>query len=317
MKNLNVRFGDATATPVVDGLDLAVDKGEVLAIVGESGSGKSVTMMALMGLIDHPGIVTADSLSFDGKDMLKLSARQRRQIVGKDLSMVFQDPMTALNPSYTVGFQIKEVLRQHLGLKGKAAHQRALELLQKVEIPGAAQRLDAYPHQLSGGMSQRVAIAMAIAGEPKLLIADEPTTALDVTIQAQIMDLLLALQKEQDMALVLITHDLAVVAETAQRVCVMYAGQAVEVGQVPGLFDVPAHPYSEALLAAIPEHSMGAERLATLPGIVPGRYDRPSGCLLSPRCPYVQEKCRQQRPTLDPQVHGLVRCFYPLNQEVA
>ncbi|MFK3798582.1 ABC transporter ATP-binding protein [Pseudomonas sp. NPDC088444] len=317
INNLNVRFGDATATPVVDGLSLSVDKGEVLAIVGESGSGKSVTMMALMGLIDHPGIVTADSLSFDGKDMLKLSPRQRRQIVGKDLSMVFQDPMTALNPSYTVGFQIKEVLRQHLGLKGKAAHQRALELLQKVEIPGAAQRLEAYPHQLSGGMSQRVAIAMAIAGEPKLLIADEPTTALDVTIQAQIMDLLLALQKEQDMALVLITHDLAVVAETAQRVCVMYAGQAVEVGQVPGLFDVPAHPYSEALLAAIPEHSMGAERLATLPGIVPGRYDRPSGCLLSPRCPYVQDKCRQQRPTLDPQVHGLVRCFYPLNQEVA
>ncbi|MDD1968177.1 ABC transporter ATP-binding protein [Pseudomonas putida] len=317
MKNLNVRFGDANATPVVDGLDLRVEKGEVLAIVGESGSGKSVTMMALMGLIDHPGIVTADSLSFDGKDMLKLGARERRKIVGKDLSMVFQDPMTALNPSYTVGFQIKEVLKQHLGLKGKAAHQRALELLQKVEIPGAAQRLDAYPHQLSGGMSQRVAIAMAIAGEPKLLIADEPTTALDVTIQAQIMDLLLALQKEQDMALVLITHDLAVVAETAQRVCVMYAGQAVEVGQVPGLFDVPAHPYSEALLAAIPEHSMGAERLATLPGIVPGRYDRPTGCLLSPRCPYVQEKCRQQRPTLDPQVHGLVRCFYPLNQEVA
>ncbi|QKF51397.1 ABC transporter ATP-binding protein [Pseudomonas graminis] len=317
IKNLNVRFGDATATPVVDGLDLAVDKGEVLAIVGESGSGKSVTMMALMGLIEHPGIVTADALVFDGKDMLTLNARQRRKIVGKDMSMVFQDPMTALNPSYTVGFQIKEVLKQHLGLSGRAAHQRALELLQKVEIPGAAQRLDAYPHQLSGGMSQRVAIAMAIAGEPKLLIADEPTTALDVTIQAQIMDLLLALQKEQDMALVLITHDLAVVAETAQRVCVMYAGQAVEVGQVPQLFDIPAHPYSEALLAAIPEHSMGAARLSTLPGIVPGRYDRPSGCLLSPRCPYVQDKCRQQRPGLDPKAHSLARCFFPLNQEVA
>jgi dipeptide transport system ATP-binding protein len=317
IKNLNVRFGDAKATPVVDGLDLSVDKGEVLAIVGESGSGKSVTMMALMGLIDSPGIVTADSLVFDGKDMLKLNARQRRQIVGKDLAMVFQDPMTALNPSYTVGFQIEEVLRAHLGMSGKQARQRALELLQKVEIPGASQRLDAYPHQLSGGMSQRVAIAMAIAGEPKLLIADEPTTALDVTIQAQIMDLLLALQKEQNMGLVLITHDLAVVAETAQRVCVMYAGQAVEVGQVPGLFEVPAHPYSEALLAAIPEHSMGADRLATLPGIVPGRYDRPSGCLLSPRCPYVQENCRQQRPGLDPKAHSLARCFYPLNQEVA
>lgn len=219
IKNLNVRFGDATAVPVVDGLDLTVEKGEVLAIVGESGSGKSVTMMALMGLIEHPGIVTADALNFDGKNMLKLSNRQRRQIVGKDLAMVFQDPMTALNPSYTVGFQIEEVLRLHLKLSGKAARKRAIELLEKVEIPGAASRMDAYPHQLSGGMSQRVAIAMAIAGEPKLLIADEPTTALDVTIQAQIMDLLLALQKEQNMGLVLITHDLAVVAETAQRVC--------------------------------------------------------------------------------------------------
>jgi len=205
-------------------------------------------MMALMGLIEHPGIVTADALNFDGKDMLKLSNRQRRQIVGKDLAMVFQDPMTALNPSYTVGFQIEEVLRLHLKMSGKQARKRAIELLEKVEIPGAASRMDAYPHQLSGGMSQRVAIAMAIAGEPKLLIADEPTTALDVTIQAQIMDLLLALQKEQNMGLVLITHDLAVVAETAQRVCVMYAGQAVEVGQVPQLFDIPAHPYSEALL---------------------------------------------------------------------
>lgn len=317
INNLNVRFGDAKAVPVVDGLSLSVDKGQVLAIVGESGSGKSVTMMALMGLIDAPGIVTADALTFDGHDMLKLSARQRRQVVGKDLSMVFQDPMTALNPSYTVGFQIEEVLRQHLGMSGKAARRRALELLEKVEIPGAAQRLDAYPHQLSGGMSQRVAIAMAIAAEPKLLIADEPTTALDVTIQAQIMDLLLALQREQNMGLVLITHDLAVVAETAQRVCVMYAGQAVEVGQVPQLFEIPAHPYSEALLKAIPEHSLGAERLSTLPGIVPGRYDRPSGCLLSPRCPYVRDNCRQQRPALDPKAQSLARCFYPLNQEVA
>ena len=317
IKNLSVRFGGAKAIPVVDGLDLSVAKGEVLAIVGESGSGKSVTMMALMGLIDAPGIVTADSLQFDGTDMLRLKGRQRRHIVGKDLSMVFQDPMTSLNPSFTVGFQIEEVLHQHLGLKGQAARQRALQLLDRVEIPAAASRLNAYPHQLSGGMSQRVAIAMAIAGEPKLLIADEPTTALDVTIQAQIMDLLLSLQREQNMGLVLITHDLAVVAETAQRVCVMYAGQAVEVGNVPGLFDVPAHPYSEALLAAIPEHSMGAARLSTLPGIVPGRYDRPKGCLLSPRCPYVQEQCRQQRPALEQQAHSQVRCFFPLNQEVA
>jgi dipeptide transport system ATP-binding protein len=317
ISNLSVRFGDRNAIPVVDGLDLKVDKGEVLAIVGESGSGKSVTMMALMGLVESPGIVTADALVFDGHDMLKLNNRQRRKVVGKDLAMIFQDPMTALNPSYTVGFQIEEVLRQHLGLSGKAARQRALELLKKVEIPAPESRLDAYPHQLSGGMSQRVAIAMAIAGEPKLLIADEPTTALDVTIQAQIMELLLSLQQEQGMALILITHDLAVVAETAQRVCVMYAGQAVEVGQVPQLFDVPAHPYSEALLAAIPEHSAGAARLSTLPGIVPGRYDRPQGCLLSPRCPYVRDNCRVERPALDPKTHSLARCFYPLNQEVA
>ncbi|MWV15542.1 ATP-binding cassette domain-containing protein [Pseudomonas sp. L-22-4S-12] len=311
--NLSVRFGGANAIPVVDGLDLAVDKGEVLAIVGESGSGKSVTMLALMGLIDAPGRVTADSLRFDGHDMLGLKGKQRRTVVGKDLAMVFQDPMTALNPSYTVGFQIEEVLRQHLGLKGQAARARALQLLERVEIPAAASRLDAYPHQLSGGMSQRVAIAMAIAAEPKLLIADEPTTALDVTIQAQIMNLLLDLQRDQGMGLVLITHDLAVVAETADRVCVMYAGQAVEIGSVPTLFDAPTHPYTEALLKAIPEHSLGERRLATLPGIVPGRYDRPAGCLLSPRCPYAQEHCRAQRPALEAHARGAVRCFYPLN----
>ncbi len=318
IKNLSVRFGGAKAIPVVDGLDLSVAKGEVLAIVGESGSGKSVTMMALMGLIDAPGIVTADSLQFDGTDMLRLKGRQRRHIVGKDLSMVFQDPMTSLNPSFTVGFQIEEVLHQHLGLKGQAARQRALQLLDRVEIPAAASRLNAYPHQLSGGMSQRVAIAMAIAAEPKLLIADEPTTALDVTIQAQIMQLLLGLQREQGMGLVLITHDLAVVAETAQRVCVMYAGQAVEIGYVPQLFDAPTHPYTEALLKAVPEqnwgeHSLGQSRLATLPGIVPGRYDRPQGCLLSPRCPYAQARCHAQRPPLNDHERGAVRCFYPLN----
>mgnify|MGYP006170652041 CR=1 FL=1 len=201
INNLSVRFGDATAVPVVDGLDLSVEKGEVLAIVGESGSGKSVTMMALMGLIDAPGRITADTLTFNGTNMLKLSGRQRRKVVGKDIAMVFQDPMTALNPSYTVGFQIEEVLRLHLKMSSKQARKRAIELLEKVEIPGAASRMDAYPHQLSGGMSQRVAIAMAIAGEPKLLIADEPTTALDVTIQAQIMDLLVGLQAFQPAAL--------------------------------------------------------------------------------------------------------------------
>jgi dipeptide transport system ATP-binding protein len=313
IRNLSVRFGDHNAIPVVDGLDLSLDRGEVLAIVGESGSGKSVTMMALLGLIDLPGIVRADRLRFDGRDMLSLKGRQRRRIVGKDLSMIFQDPMSALNPSFTVAYQIEEVLHQHLGLTGKAARQRALQLLERVEIPAAASRLDAYAHQLSGGMCQRIAIAMAIAAEPKLLIADEPTTALDVTIQAQIMELLLDLQREQNMALVLITHDLAVVAETANRVCVMYAGQAVELGQIPAIFNLPTHPYSEALLKAIPEHSLGAKRLATLPGIVPGRYDRPQGCLLAPRCPYVQPDCHRQRPVLQPHPRGAVRCSFPLN----
>jgi dipeptide transport system ATP-binding protein len=222
--------------------------------------------------------------------------------------MVFQDALTSLNPSYTVGAQIAEVLKAHLGLTGKAAKRRVVELLELVEIPDAVSRANAYPHQLSGGMNQRVMIAMAIACGPKLLIADEPTTALDVTIQAQIMALLLKLQREQGMGLIMITHDLAVVAEMAQRVAVMYAGQIVETGPVPDLFDAPRHPYTNALLAAIPEHNKGATRLSALPGIVPGALDRPTGCLLSPRCPRVQPRCVAQRPALE---HG-VRCFYPV-----
>ncbi|MDN0074924.1 ATP-binding cassette domain-containing protein [Crenobacter sp. SG2303] len=313
IKNLSVAFGNpANPFRAVENMDLTVNQGEIVGIVGESGSGKSVTMMALMGLIDAPGRVTADELSFDGKNLLKLSARERRKIVGKDIAMIFQDPMTSLNPSYTVGYQIMEVLKVHQGLRGAKLKQRALELMEMVEIPAAKSRLDAYPHQLSGGMSQRVVIAMAIACNPKLLIADEPTTALDVTIQAQIMDLLVNLQKSQNMALIMITHDLAVVAEMADRVAVMYAGQVAELGRVPELFRQPAHPYTEALLASIPEHSKGAERLSTLPGIVPGQYDRPSGCLLSPRCPYVQERCRAERPQLTPSANGSVRCHFPL-----
>jgi dipeptide transport system ATP-binding protein len=301
IRNLRVRFG---SFPAVDGVDLDVEAGELLGIVGESGSGKSVTMLALMGLIDAPGVVTADKLEFMGEDLLKVAPARRRQLIGRDMAMVFQDALTSLNPSYTVGAQIAEVLKVHLGLKGAAAKKRVLEL---VEIPDPARRTEAYPHQLSGGMNQRVMIAMAIACEPKLLIADEPTTALDVTIQAQIMDLLLRLQKERGMGLVMITHDLAVIAEMAQRVAVMYAGQVAELGAVPQLFEQPRHPYTEALLAAIPEHNKGAHRLSALPGIVPGAYDRPTGCLLSPRCPYVQPRCREERPAL---AQG-VRCFFP------
>ncbi|SEI37605.1 dipeptide transport system ATP-binding protein [Azotobacter beijerinckii] len=315
--NLSVRYGPADAPPVVDGLDLRLETGEVLAIVGESGSGKSQAMLALLGLIDPPGRVAADRLQFAGHDLLALGERQRRRLLGKELAMVFQDPLAALDPSYRVGFQLEEVLRQHLGLRGAAARRRALDLLEQVEIPAAASRLDAYPHLLSGGMAQRVAIALAIAAEPRLLIADEPTTALDVTIQAQILELLLNLQRERGMALLLISHDLAVVAECARRVCVMYAGQAVEVGALPGLFDAPAHPYTEALLAALPEAGTARRPLRGLPGSVPGRHDRPAGCLLAPRCAYVQDDCRARRPPLDAKRQSRARCFHPCNQETS
>ncbi|WP_283151179.1 ABC transporter ATP-binding protein [Silvimonas soli] len=314
IKNLSVEFGSA-ANPfrAVSNVSLSVDAGEIVGIVGESGSGKSVTMLALMGLIDAPGRVTADSLVFDGKDLLNMKPRDKRKIVGRDISMIFQDALSSLNPAYTVGYQIIETLKQHTELRGDALKKRALELLELVEIPDAKSRLTAYPHQLSGGMSQRVMIAMAIACNPKFLIADEPTTALDVTVQAQIMELLVNLQKSQGMGLILITHDLAVVAEVAQRVVVMYAGEVVEQSPIPTIFDLPRHPYTQALLSSIPEHSQGAARLNTLPGVVPGQYDRPAGCLLSPRCPYVQDRCRTQHPELIPAQAALTRCFFPLD----
>ncbi|MBB5018251.1 dipeptide transport system ATP-binding protein [Chitinivorax tropicus] len=316
IRNLSVSFGSGkNPFRAVDGIDFEIDRGEIVGTVGESGSGKSVTMLALMGLIDAPGKVTADELVFDGKDLLKISERERRKIIGKDIAMIFQDALSSLNPSYTVGYQIKEVLKVHEGLRGAELDKRALELLEMVEIPDPRSRLNAYPHQLSGGMSQRVMIAMAIACRPKLLIADEPTTALDVTIQAQIMDLLVNLQKRQNMALIMITHDLAVVAEVAHRVNVMYAGQLVESSRVPDIFERPRHPYTQALLASIPEHSKGAHRLSTLPGIVPGHYDRPKGCLLSPRCPHVQARCHGEQPTIQVQGGLGVRCFTPLNDE--
>ena len=314
IKNLSVEFG-STDNPfrAVQNVSLSINRGEIVGIVGESGSGKSVTMLALMGLVDAPGRVTADQLVFDGQDLLTLNPAAKRQLVGKDVAMIFQDALTSLNPAYTVGFQLMETLRLHLGLSKAEAQKRAIELLELVEIPAAKSRLSAYPHQLSGGMSQRVMIAMAIACNPKLLIADEPTTALDVTVQAQIMDLLVSLQKSQDMALILITHDLAVVAEVAHRVAVMYAGEVVEASPVPQIFERPYHPYTQALLASIPEHSKGAERLATLPGVVPGQYDRPLGCLLSPRCPYVNDKCRNEHPKLVSTQASQVRCFTPLD----
>jgi dipeptide transport system ATP-binding protein len=312
IKDLSVEFPTSGGIMrAVDGVTLSVDEGEVLGVVGESGSGKSVTMLALMGLVAFPGRVKAERLSFAGRDLLSLSDRERRKLTGKDVAMIFQDPTTSLNPCFTIGFQLVETLRLHEGMDRKAARRRAIELLGQVGIPAPESRLSAFPHQLSGGMNQRVMIAMAIACNPRLLIADEPTTALDVTVQAQILDLLLALQRERGMALVLITHNMGVVAETAQRVIVMYAGQVMEEQSAASLFAAPQHPYTAALLAALPERSDG-ERLATIPGVVPGLYDRPVGCLFSPRCMHATQHCRVVRPDLRPWLGGQIRCHYPL-----
>ena len=306
IQNLSVQFGDYTA---VDQLSLQLDTGEILGIVGESGSGKSVSMLALMGLIAYPGVVTADKLQFDGHDLLKLNPKQQRKIIGKDIAMIFQEPMTSLNPSYTAGYQIIEALKVHVGGSKKELHERAAMLLDQVGIPDPKSRMKSYPHQLSGGMNQRVMIAMAIACNPKLLIADEPTTALDVTIQAQILDLLLSLQDERDMALVLITHDMGVIAETAQRVNVMYAGQKVESREASKLFHKPRHPYTKALLEALPERSKGRRRLPTISGVVPGPYDAIQGCLFHPRCSKAQQRCKTELVAWDDTLN--VRCFYP------
>jgi len=296
----------------VDGVSLAVDEGEVLAVVGESGSGKSVTMLAMMGLVGFPGQVSARRMHFAGHELSTMSARERRRIVGKDVAMIFQDPTTSLNPCFSIGFQLAETLRLHLGLDSGAARRRSVELLEQVGIPAAASRLKDYPHQMSGGMNQRVMIAMAIACNPRLLIADEPTTALDVTIQAQILELLRGLQRERGMALVLITHNMGVVAEMAQRVAVMYAGQIVEQRSAASLFESPEHPYTAALLAAMPERSEGLRRLATIPGVVPGPYDRPVGCLFAPRCEFAAPNACGQRPALRPWADGAVRCHFPV-----
>jgi dipeptide transport system ATP-binding protein len=318
IEGLTVEFGSVAAPLIaVDNVDLTMEAGEIVGCVGESGSGKSVTALALMGLVDFPGRVRAKRMSFDGRDLLGLSDAGRRALVGKDIAMIFQDPLASLNPCFTVAFQLTETMRIHgtdaERRSAKRRRDRALELLQQVEIPDAATRLGAFPHQLSGGMAQRVMIAMAIACNPRLLIADEPTTALDVTVQAQVLELLVRLQHERGMALLLITHDLAVVAETVQRVMVMYAGQQVETGPVPTIFEAPEHPYTQALLAALPEHNLERSRLKAIPGIVPGQFDRPVGCLLSPRCDYALERCHRDQPLLEGPEGRKVRCHFALD----
>ncbi len=314
IENLTVEFATAFEPfRAVDEVSLSLDAGEVLAIVGESGSGKSVAMLAVMGLLPWTATITASKLRFDGRNLLDLTGQQRRKLIGKDISMIFQEPMSSLNPCFTVGFQIKEVLRAHLNLNRRQRQQRAVELLELVGIPDPEKRLSSFPHQLSGGMCQRVMIAIAIACNPKLVIADEPTTALDVTIQAQILDLLLNLQKEKDTALVLITHDMGVVAETAQRVSVQYAGQKVEEQPVEGLFKNPRHPYTHALLSALPERAK-TRHLPSIPGTVPGQFDRPQGCVFSPRCSHAKDICKEHKPPqLDASI-GHARCHTPLHK---
>ena len=309
VEDLSVDFDRFRA---VDRVSFELDQGEVLGIVGESGSGKSVSMLALMGLVQYPGRITAKRLNFAGHDLLAMGPRERRRITGKDVAMIFQEPMTSLNPCFTVAYQIGEALKIHEGGTRAERRERTVELLDQVGIPDPASRLGAFPHQLSGGMSQRVMIAMAIACNPRLLIADEPTTALDVTIQAQILDLLLSLQAERGMALVLITHDMGVIAETAGRVCVMYAGQVVEESGVERIFDRPRHPYTSALLDALPERAAGRRRLPTISGVVPGAFDRPAGCLFHPRCTCAEEDCTHTEPALERQADGRLRCLHPV-----
>ena len=313
IRNLSVTF-DTRSGPfrAVDGLDLTVEPREVVAIVGESGSGKSVAMLAVMGLLPESATVTADRLQFEGQDLLQMSGHDRRKIIGRQMAMIFQEPVASLNPCFTVGFQIKEMLKRHTDLDRDARQKRAVELLGMVGISEPERRLKAFPHQLSGGMSQRVMIAMATSCNPKVLIADEPTTALDVTIQAQILELLSDLQRDEGMALVLITHDMGVVAETAERVLVQYAGLQVERQPVRSLFRTPHHPYTAALLAALPDRARG-DRLPSIPGMVPGQGDRPQGCQFSPRCAFADDKCRRVDPPRQPESLGAALCHYPLN----
>ncbi|MDH2325715.1 ABC transporter ATP-binding protein [Cereibacter sp. SYSU M97828] len=268
IRNLNVSFATSTGMfHAVKGLDLKVHPREVLAIVGESGSGKSVSMLAAMGLLPKTAKVTADVMSFNGRDLLTMPASERRAIIGKDISMIFQEPIASLNPCFTVGYQLEETLRAHLGLGGSERRKRAIELFTAVGIPDPEKKLSAYPHQMSGGQCQRVMIAIAIACKPKLLIADEPTTALDVTIQKQILDLLMKLQEETGMGMIMITHDMGVVAETADRVIVKYKGRKMEEADVLTLFEAPSHPYTKALLSALPENATG-DRLSTVSDFV-------------------------------------------------
>jgi len=296
--------------PALDGVTFHIDKGETLGVVGESGCGKSVTALSIMQLIPQPpGRIVAGEIVFAGEDLRAKSEAEMQKIRGNDISMIFQEPMTSLNPVFTVGDQIAEAVELHQQRSKKEARQKAVEMLRLVGIPTPEKRVHEYPHQLSGGMRQRVMIAMALSCNPRLLIADEPTTALDVTIQAQILELMKQLKRETGTAIMLITHDLGVVAEMAQRVIVMYAGKIVEQADVRSLFQNPLHPYTEGLLRSIPSINKEKERLYVIEGMVPNPVRMPAGCRFNPRCPYAMDICREQEPSLVEVGGRLVSCW--------
>lgn len=311
VKNLKTQFKIKDGLiSAVDGVSFEVDKGEVVAIVGESGSGKSVTSLSIMGLIsDPPGKITEGEIIYNGEDLIRKSKKEMQDIRGSKISMIFQEPMTSLNPVFTVGKQITEAVLRHEKVTKKESEKIAVDMLRLVGIPSPEKRIKDYPHQMSGGMRQRVMIAMSLACNPELLIADEPTTALDVTIQAQILELILELKKKLGTAILLITHDLGVVAETAEKVVVMYCGKIVEKADVRTLFSKPLHPYTKGLLHSIPKMDEKKERLYMIKGMVPNPLEMPKGCAFSDRCEECMEICRKEEPTLIKQGQSMVSCF--------
>ncbi|TKK85054.1 ABC transporter ATP-binding protein [Herbidospora galbida] len=298
--NLHVEFSTRQGVArAVNGVSYALNAGETLAVLGESGSGKSVTAQAIMGILDMPPArIPKGEIRFRGTDLLQLSEAQRSQIRGQQIAMIFQDALSALNPVFTVGWQIAEMFRVHKGMSKKAAYAKAVELMDRVRIPAAKQRVNDYPHQFSGGMRQRIMIAMSIALDPEVLIADEPTTALDVTVQAQIMELLAELQRESNMGLILITHDLGVVADVADKIAVMYGGRIVENAPVHDIYSNAAHPYTKGLLESIPRVDMKGQELYAIKGLPPNLLDMPTGCAFHPRCPFRQDNCVTDVPAL-------------------